>query len=332
MLERLQCLSVEKLDCRYSIDHEGRFIESSQSTALNCAFTNETSGVPTLYILKSKVERLGALIPALEKMFKSENSPKEESDLLKDFLQSLINQQPSFLEEIEEVARSYEILQLPGDDPVWSIPRVQYQQTEEDSYESEEDSFGGDYYVVDTWPSMEKTKLSESNQENTGLKCWPPRAAFQSRDNYPKQHPLTSLQLQQKHTSQMRNRMKDAVGAKEYEDIKNKFSLKGRESSTGELCNTPFIANPPEYQSRIGYDMPTVVRKRVPPESTSSHDSVASTQASEATDDWPTLPPSKKPCVGQARLPDLPDFPNISTPQRDVESQVPAVDRNVGAH
>ena len=311
-----------------NIDHGGKFIESSQSTALNCTFTNERSGVPTLYILKSKVERLGVLLSALEKMFMSENSPKEESDSLKVFLQSLIIQQPLTFEEIEEVARSYEILQLPGNDPMWRIPRAQYQPTEDASCESEEDSFGGVYYVIDTWPSVEETEQSKSNQENTGLKSWPPRAAVQPRDSYPIQHPLTSLQLQQKYTLQMRDRMKDTVGAKEYEDIKNKFNLEGREPLTDKLRNIPFVAKPPEHQSRF-FDMPTAVKKHVQPESTSHHDPVASAQACEATEDWPTLPPSKKPCLGQARLS---DFPDTMLVQRELESQEHTVDRNVDMH
>ena len=318
MLKRLLCLSVEKLDCRYSIDHGGKFIESSQSTALYCTFTNDTSGVPTLYILESKVERLGVLLPALEKMFMSENSPKEESDSLKDFLQTLINQQPSTLEEIEELASSYELPLLPEDVLVWSIPVAQHQRTAEKSSESEEDSSGGDYYVVDTWPSTEQSELSESNQENTGLKSWPPKAAV---ERHPTQHPATNLQ--QQYIPQTGDKTTDTVGTKEYEDIKNKFNLEGTAPPTGELPNTPSAVLPPEHQSRPNYDKHTSVDKYAltgDKESTSDRDPVASTQASEAIDNWSALPPSKKPCPGEAGH-GHPTIPDTVLAQRDLERQ-----------
>lgn len=176
-LHRLQVLSVMSLSCRYFIDHSGSQIASPGSIKKDCeyCFDDDTS---TIYIAADKVEKPGALLPALRKLFAVANS-EEENDTIESFLEKLLLACPTKRDEVEDLEYECDLPSLPDSETAWEVPIPKHQQfnkEESTTTDEETDSQSSEDDNVEMKDSAESRDL-EAAEGAKGLTSWPPNAA-----------------------------------------------------------------------------------------------------------------------------------------------------------
>lgn len=213
-LPHIQCLSVDNLDCRYSLSHESNVFEGSSSVPLICTYTTDSSGISIIYIIRSKVTKLGSLLPALLQLFTS-NSSAQDAERLKKFLtERLLIDQPSTAEEVEEILSKVSLSPIPEDDTLWSFPPPYYQTKEVVEIESSEESEYGNYEVA-----LSTVEPNQPSEESTGLKSWPPRASVPSHTDSIRKHASNSQFEKQSDSF----RPSDVIGEDDLKEIKSKY-------------------------------------------------------------------------------------------------------------
>lgn len=166
-LQRLQVFSVLGREYIHVVEHDGREIASSAIMLRQSEF--EDSDPPAIYVVASKADRLSFLLPALMKLFMSQDEEEFERFLMREVLP----EEPSSGEEIEQIIRNsvYDLdASLPEEDPVWTIP-LPLQQPAAEKEESEEELSDSE--------GEQPTDIGATTAEDPsrGLKSWPPRAA-----------------------------------------------------------------------------------------------------------------------------------------------------------
>ena len=225
---RIQCLSVDSLDCRYSLTHEESVIEGSSSIPLNCAYTTDTSSIPVIYIAKSKVTRLGSLLPALMKLFMNNPHSEEDAETFRRFLtENVFLEQPSTAEEAEAIANACELSSIPEIDVVWNFPLPRYQVIEEDEVESMEDSQDeeDDFDMF----SREVSQPRVDSREHAGVTSWPPKASVPSHSDETQRYASTSQRQRA-----VDDGTDNIIGEDDFKDIRSKY-IEGQSSSVPDV-------------------------------------------------------------------------------------------------
>ena len=179
-LIRLQVLSAEELNCQYYIEHNNDRLMSPAPEKRNCELEIDASGLPTIYVsVRKKDKPPGFLRESLMKLFMNE-AEKQEEELFRNFLQSLLSDLPADQAELEELATSFNLQALEEGEEKWVVlspirPKI----VEESSSEEEE------YVMAQCQATAENTEVVE---ENKPLTSWPPRAAIDPKDSLHKKY------------------------------------------------------------------------------------------------------------------------------------------------
>lgn len=173
-LRRLQVLSVISLNCRYFIDHNGSQIASPGTIAKGCEYCYD-GDTSTIYIAADKIEKPGALLTGLMKLF-TQNASEEDSDMVKTFLEKLILECPTNQDELEEFGNECDLQCLRVGETVWEIPLPKHQYCVEDKNSTEEESDGLFEDELDSKPIIEIQHHDVLEEEKT-LTSWPPKAS-----------------------------------------------------------------------------------------------------------------------------------------------------------
>ena len=171
---RLQVLSVMSLKCRYFIDHNGSQIASTGSIEKGCeyCYDDDTSAI---YIAADKVEKPGALLSAMMKLF-AQNATEGDANTIERFIQTLLLECPTSKDELEDLRVESNLQCLPDGEAVWEIPLPTHHlhNKSENSTDEESDRSTSE-------DEVDSTHGEESNDreilEGKMLTSWPPNVA-----------------------------------------------------------------------------------------------------------------------------------------------------------
>ena len=233
-LHRLQVLSVISLNCRYFIDHNGSQIASPGTIDKGCEYCYD-GNTSTIYIAADKIEKPGALLPALMKLF-AQNASEEDSDMVKKFLEKLLLDCPTNKEELEELIIECDLQCLRDDETVWEIPLPKHQYAVEyNSTEEESDGISSDDEL-----DSESVMESQHHEGEKSLTSWPPKAAVDPVTTAPRHIKQFSNAIGNKvHSQGMSSSM---IGEDELREARKKY-LQEHDESRQQLQPDHYVDN-----------------------------------------------------------------------------------------
>ena len=202
--------SVFSLTCIYSIVHHGKTYTSPVSSSPGCEF-KDSSGegdLATLYVVASKVDNPKCLVPALMKIFTSNQTVSTDPTHFESFVKDLLLTSEEEMESILTDSR-YQFAEV-NDDDKWIIrlPNEPERAISEDSESSADEDTSNEREPME---AEERREFSDS----AGLKSWPPRAPAWAGGS--SQHPARPPPLG--------SSVADMVGDDEVQKIAEKYAM-----------------------------------------------------------------------------------------------------------
>lgn len=166
-LRNLKLLSTEALYCQYSIVQDGQDIYAPAAPSAQGCELEDREDTVAIYILQDKVGKPRCLVPALMQLFQTETRD------FKYFLEVLLLEDLVTEEDQMQIVTEYKLEPLTEGEPIWLIPTVQRQVSQEDEDETSESD-----------GELSENEGDQATVQDSGLKSWPPQAAVYFDETY----------------------------------------------------------------------------------------------------------------------------------------------------
>lgn len=182
ILLRLLVLSAQELKCFHYIEHNGKRLQCPLPALETCVLNIDVSGIHTIYVSEKKKEKppVFLLNPFMQLFMGGTNDPQEE-ELFREFMQALLSEIPSDQDEVEELSKQFQLLELNETEKKWRVPsKILPQIAEENSSEEE---------------FMDACDDLSNDKESKPFTSWPPRSVSVQQSSSDKQQDKLSTTL-----------------------------------------------------------------------------------------------------------------------------------------
>lgn len=229
-LSRLQVFSAGEVKCLYYIEHEGCDLESPDPAARVCVLEIDASEIPTIYVAEKKKDKTPSfLLEPFTQLFAHRVGEDEESRFL-DFLGRIFYDLPEDAEDVEALAKEYELSDLGETEVVWEVPLPKVVPVEESSSEEEEEEEGGEH---EGGVAREAADAHDEGVDRP-MTSWPPKAAIDPVQSSSKKRrdPTVAVSTAVPGTSPGAG----VIGEDELQEVRKKHALESEQAPPSLVC------------------------------------------------------------------------------------------------